>query len=66
MGNMGAFITITGNNLKPNYKSFEAVVRIIIHSKHLVKFLTNLLNIFQPHPDVKPMAYANSLMNWLA
>ncbi|EDV30264.1 uncharacterized protein Dana_GF23034 [Drosophila ananassae] len=44
MGNMGAFITITGNNLKPNYKSFEAV----------------------PHPDVKPMAYANSLMNWLA
>lgn len=20
----------------------------------------------QPHPDVKPMAYANSLMNWLA
>lgn len=26
MGNMGAFITITGNNLKPNYKSFEAVV----------------------------------------
>ncbi|EDX13572.1 serine/threonine-protein phosphatase 5 [Drosophila simulans] len=44
MGNMGAFITITGNNLKPNFKSFEAV----------------------PHPDVKPMAYANSLMNWLA
>ncbi|SPP87783.1 serine/threonine-protein phosphatase 5 [Drosophila guanche] len=44
MGNMGAFITITGNDLKPNYKSFEAV----------------------PHPDVKPMAYANSLMNWLA
>jgi len=26
MGNMGAFITITGNNLKPNYKSFEAAV----------------------------------------
>ncbi|KAH8311471.1 hypothetical protein KR044_006498 [Drosophila immigrans] len=44
MGNMGAFITITGNNLTPNIRSFEAV----------------------PHPDVKPMAYANSLMNWLA
>lgn len=29
MGNMGAFITITGNNLKPNYRSFEAVVSII-------------------------------------
>lgn len=26
MGNMGAFITITGKNLKPNYRSFEAVV----------------------------------------
>lgn len=28
MGNMGAFITITGNNLKPNYRSFEAVVSV--------------------------------------
>uniref|UniRef100_A0A1A9WC09 protein-serine/threonine phosphatase n=1 Tax=Glossina brevipalpis TaxID=37001 RepID=A0A1A9WC09_9MUSC len=44
MGNMGAFITIKGNDLKPNFKSFEAV----------------------PHPDVKPMAYANSLMSLLA
>ncbi|XP_037946088.1 serine/threonine-protein phosphatase 5 [Teleopsis dalmanni] len=44
MGNMGAFITIKGNDLKPNFTSFEAV----------------------PHPDIKPMAYANSLMSLLA
>ncbi|XP_018783852.1 PREDICTED: serine/threonine-protein phosphatase 5 [Bactrocera latifrons] len=44
MGNMGAFITIKGNDLKPNFKSFESV----------------------PHPDVKPMAYANSLMSMLS
>jgi len=43
MGNMGAFITIKGNDLTPTYKSFEAV----------------------PHPDVKPMAYASSLMSLL-
>lgn len=44
MGNMGAFITIKGNNLKPNFVTFVSV----------------------PHPDVKPMAYANSLMSLLA
>lgn len=27
MGNMGAFITIKGNDLTPNFKSFESVVR---------------------------------------
>ncbi|XP_037818577.1 serine/threonine-protein phosphatase 5 [Lucilia sericata] len=43
MGNLGAFITIKGNDLKPNFKSFESV----------------------PHPDVKPMAYANRLMSLL-
>lgn len=65
MGNMGAFITITGNNLKPNYRSFEAVVSLTT-----MFFISYLLILYsysmQPHPDVKPMAYANSLMNWLA
>ncbi|GAB0097717.1 Serine/threonine-protein phosphatase 5 [Sergentomyia squamirostris] len=43
MGNMGAFITITGDDLKPKFTTYEAV----------------------PHPNVKPMAYANSLLNLL-
>ncbi|CAG5130523.1 unnamed protein product [Candidula unifasciata] len=37
MGNKGAYINITGDNLKPKFTSYEAV----------------------PHPNVKPMAYAN-------
>ncbi|XP_061395103.1 serine/threonine-protein phosphatase 5 [Musca vetustissima] len=44
MGNMGAFITIKGNDLTPKFTSFKSV----------------------PHPDVKPMAYANRLMSLLA
>lgn len=44
MGNMGAFITIKGHDLRPNFCTFVSV----------------------PHPDVKPMAYANSLMSLLA
>lgn len=39
MGNKGAFLTITGDDLTPKFTSFESV----------------------PHPNVKPMAYANSL-----
>ncbi|VDI09845.1 serine/threonine-protein phosphatase 5 [Mytilus galloprovincialis] len=39
MGNKGAFINITGDDLTPKFTSFEAV----------------------PHPNVKPMAYANPL-----
>lgn len=41
MDNLGAFITINGNELKPNFTTYEAV----------------------PHPNVKPMAYASSLMS---
>jgi len=37
MGNKGAFITITGDDLTPKFTSYDAV----------------------PHPNVKPMAYAN-------
>uniref|UniRef100_T1IV53 Serine/threonine-protein phosphatase 5 n=1 Tax=Strigamia maritima TaxID=126957 RepID=T1IV53_STRMM len=41
MGNKGAFITMTGNDLTPNFTTYAAV----------------------PHPNVKPMAYANSLFS---
>ncbi|XP_075223085.1 protein phosphatase D3 isoform X2 [Lycorma delicatula] len=44
MGNKGAFITLNGKNMKPNFTTYEEV----------------------PHPDVKPMAYANSLFNLIA
>ncbi|CAH0690317.1 unnamed protein product [Spodoptera exigua] len=43
VGNLGAFITMNGKDLKPNFTTYEAV----------------------PHPDVKPMAYANSFFNML-
>ncbi|XP_063539055.1 serine/threonine-protein phosphatase 5 [Cydia strobilella] len=43
MGNLGAFITMNGKDLEPNFTSYEAV----------------------PHPDVKPMAYANSFLSML-
>uniref|UniRef100_A0A336LH31 protein-serine/threonine phosphatase n=1 Tax=Culicoides sonorensis TaxID=179676 RepID=A0A336LH31_CULSO len=41
MGNLGAFITLNGKDMKPKYTTYEAV----------------------PHPPVKPMAYAQNLMN---
>lgn len=41
MGNKGAFITMKGKDMKPNFTVYEAV----------------------PHPNVKPMAYANSLLS---
>jgi len=41
MGNKGAFITLTGGKLEPQYTTYEAVA----------------------HPNVKPMAYANSLLS---
>ncbi|CAF4867640.1 unnamed protein product [Pieris macdunnoughi] len=43
MGNLGAFITMNGKDLKPNFTTYEAV----------------------PHPDVKAMAYANSVLSML-
>lgn len=41
MGNKGAYITMKGKDLKPNFTTYEAV----------------------PHPPVKPMAYANSILS---
>ncbi|XP_037030544.1 serine/threonine-protein phosphatase 5 [Bradysia coprophila] len=43
MGNKGAFITLRGKDMKPEYTTYEAV----------------------PHPNVKPMEYASSLMNMI-
>ncbi|XP_052744035.1 serine/threonine-protein phosphatase 5 [Bicyclus anynana] len=43
MGNLGAFITMNGKDLKPNFRCYGAVT----------------------HPDVKPMAYANSFLSML-
>lgn len=43
MGNKGAYITMTGKDMKPKFTTYEAV----------------------PHPDVKPMAYATSLLSLL-
>ncbi|XP_031629038.1 serine/threonine-protein phosphatase 5 [Contarinia nasturtii] len=43
MDNLGAFITLNGKDMNPNFTTYEAV----------------------PHPNVKPMAYAGSLMSML-
>lgn len=41
MGNLGAFITLNGDDMNPLFTTYEAVT----------------------HPNVRPMAYASSLMN---
>ncbi|KAG8195712.1 hypothetical protein JTE90_002975 [Oedothorax gibbosus] len=43
MGNKGAFITMNGKDMKPNFVTYSAV----------------------PHPNVKPMAYASSLLAFM-
>ncbi|XP_074104927.1 protein phosphatase D3 [Cotesia typhae] len=43
MGNRGAFITLNGKDMKPQFTSYEAV----------------------PHPNVRPMQYATSLMKFM-
>ena len=69
MGNKGAFITLY-EDLKPNFTSFDAVVSLFFNWFLCLQFnsLECLLNkyvslMFQPHPSVKPMAYANSMMS---
>lgn len=69
MGNKGAFITLNGKDMKPEYTTYEAVVSN--SSKNCTCKIecseTNLLlsDLFQPHPNVKPMEYASSLMNMI-
>lgn len=66
MGNKGAFIKLKGSNMIPKFTTYKAVVSNIIYL--FSKLLGNIiLNIFlQPHPDVKPMAYANSLFSLMS
>lgn len=59
MGNLGAFINITGSDLTPQYKTYAAVVSILPLQTNFKASLKSAS--FQPHPKVKPMAYASSL-----
>ncbi|KAH0952518.1 hypothetical protein HN011_001736 [Eciton burchellii] len=43
MGNLGAFITLNGKDMKPYFTSYEAM----------------------PHPNVRPMVYANSILKYV-
>lgn len=68
MGNQGAFINIKGNDLTPKFTSYKAVVSLfdLINVSETLSDLTFFRCFFvsaQPHPNVKPMAFANSLMN---
>ena len=38
MGNKGAFITMTGKDMKPNYVTYDAVVSSFIYSIFIVVF----------------------------
>lgn len=63
MGNKGAFITLKGKDMKPNFTTYEAVVSIFFHVViEYEAWLISFVN-FQSHPNVKPMAYANSLLS---
>lgn len=64
MGNKGAFITLKGKDMKPEYTTYEAVVSIICSGNSFVTQLM-LMFVLQPHPNVKPMEYASSLMNMI-
>ena len=65
MGNKGAFITMNGKDMKPQFVTYDAVVSFFCFFliTILLVVLSHLIYFTQPHPDVKPMAYANSLMS---
>lgn len=77
MGNRGAFITLNGSDMKPYFTSYEAMVCFIIRRLYfyfeLVICLYHILSywryiiflMLQPHPNVRPMAYANSLLKFM-
>lgn len=76
MGNRGAFITITGNNMSPKFTTYEAVVSLKFNLEILCFFFIKenkcssflfliLFFFFQPHPDIRPMQYARSLMKFM-
>ena len=78
MGNKGAFIRFEAPDLKPNIVTFSAVVGVHFYNMvfpvyHLFFFFFFFFFfwiplrichslILQPHPDVKPMAYANNFL----
>lgn len=75
MDNRGAFITLNGKDMKPYFTSYEAMVCILLNLIKILVFRTvfyadyvkiihcNIL--LQPHPNVRPMAYANSLLKFM-
>lgn len=57
MGNKGAFITLTGADMTPKYTTYEGKYS---SAPTIVDcFFVSAV----PHPNVKPMAYANSLLS---
>lgn len=71
MGNKGAFIRFEAPDLKPNIVTFSAVVSNSLFHVALpfsfscyirFDFFSPFLINLQPHPDVKPMAYANNFL----
>lgn len=72
MGNKGAFIRFEAPDMKPNIVTFSAVVRVRFSNYYFMVFSMDCLFvevftfchalILQPHPDVKPMAYANNFL----
>lgn len=77
MANKGAFIRFEAPDLKPNIVTFSAVVSVHIANYHFLSYIWYFLwsifsassktyfchaSILQPHPDVKPMAYANNFL----
>jgi serine/threonine-protein phosphatase 5 len=56
MGNKGAIITLTGGDLAPQYTTYEG------ETTPRPSAVTEPFPAV-PHPNVKPMAYANSLLS---
>ena len=78
MGNKGAFIKFKSPELKPDIRTFTAVVRdhfplivlswLILLKIYLLTSFVVFHNVWQPHPSVKAMAYASnlfSLLGWI-
>ena len=60
MGNSGAFITLDGGDMSPKFTTYEGDWGQIMEEKHI----DNIFSISAvPYPNVKPMAYANSLLS---
>lgn len=68
MGNKASYIHLQGSDLRPQFHQFTAVVSGLGAGHCLDRGclwadpLTVLLPLLQPHPNVKPMAYANTLL----